>query len=737
MGRHFVLLLAFAISAAPGCGGDDDTAESKACSPACGAGSACVAGRCVAKADAGADALPESGPDSSPEVGADVEAGTDCGGGLCLPGESCVDDACVCGGNPCAAACCTGGDVCYLGQCTAPGAACTHSEDCGQDEYCEPTLQRCLPNGGVTACEYKPPPGVFSPEVFWSWPLPSTPEPTYYQIIATPIVMALEPAPSRDVPVVPAVIFLAGESIQNGHLRAVRGDTGEDLFHNQTDVFVGQSQIAAGDLDGDGAIEIVGLLEGNASYCGYVGLHEGAHLAAFDADGNRLWVSSEVVHAGAGAPALADLDGDGSSEILVGDAVFDADGNRLWVAAHGAGIDGCLQAAAVNIVADVIGGGRPEVLIGSTVYDASGNVVWRGMDGGNFVPDGFPAVADFDDDGLPEVVVVHGGANGMSILRGDTGARICSAPGPSGAGIGGGPPVIADFDGDGVPEIGAVFTGVYGAYEPDCSLKWSLPVTDQSGMTSSSVFDFDGDDRAEVVYTDESLVHVLNGVDGTSVFTLDHQSGTGLENPVVADIDADGHTEVVAVGQQLPSMQAFRDTDRNWVASRRVWNQHAYHVTNVGEDGSIPTSETASWLAPRVNSYRANVQGLGTFDVPDLEIGDLVAATTSCPVSFTAYARVFNRGALGVLPPILVRFTLALEGSTIATVDAQTTHTLLPGESEQVSVSLPLEAGTLDGYEITATVDPDSGSGFGTVRECDEDDNTTGPIQAACPQGPK
>lgn len=168
-----------------------------------------------------------------------------------------------------------------------------------------------------------------------------------------------------------------------------------------------------------------------------------------------------------------------------------------------------------------------------------------------------------------------------------------------------------------------------------------------------------------------------------------------------------------------------------------MWNQHAYHVTNVGEDGSIPAVETPSWLAPRVNSYRANVQGLGTFDVPDLQIGDLVAATGACPVSFTAYARVFNRGARGVLPPVRVRFTLMLDGAVVATGKAATTHTLLPGESELVSTSLPLEPGKLDGYALWVEVDPDDGSGFGEVRECVEDNNTAGPTTVSCPAGPK
>ncbi len=87
-------------------------------------------------------------------------------------------------------------------------------------------------------------------------------------------------------------------------------------------------------------------------------------------------------------------------------------------------------------------------------------------------PDGYPAIADLDDDGDPEVVLGGdpGGHNGIiHVLDGATGELWCGVD-PSGAmcasndalrtqplvipgGGRGGPPTIADFDGDGRPEI--------------------------------------------------------------------------------------------------------------------------------------------------------------------------------------------------------------------------------------------------------------------------------------------
>src|SRR4029079_1767879 len=59
----------------------------------------------------------------------------------------------------------------------------------------------------------------------------------------------------------------------------------------------------------------------------------------------------------------------------------------------------------------------------------------------------------------------------------------------------------------------------------------------------------------------------------------------------------------------------LEDVANKWTRTRRIWNQHSYHVTNVNEDGTIPRVETPHWLAPGLNGFRMNTFFAG--DGPD------------------------------------------------------------------------------------------------------------------------
>ena len=84
---------------------------------------------------------------------------------------------------------------------------------------------------------------------------------------------------------------------------------------------------------------------------------------------------------------------------------------------------------------------------------------------------------------------------------------------------------------------------------------------------------------------------------------------------MVTDVDNDGSAEILVTSERSgpwatsppsPTLQVLRDGQDRWVAARRIWNQHTYHVTNVREDGTIPQFEAPHWR--NLNTFRTQAQ---------------------------------------------------------------------------------------------------------------------------------
>jgi hypothetical protein len=89
----------------------------------------------------------------------------------------------------------------------------------------------------------------------------------------------------------------------------------------------------------------------------------------------------------------------------------------------------------------------------------------------------------------------------------------------------------------------------------------------------------------------------------------------GSDAPAVADVDHDGNAEIVVCSDRMfggtiadTGIFVIEDANDTWVDTRRIWNQHSYHVTNVNDDSTIPAQETSSWQM--VNTYRQNASDL-------------------------------------------------------------------------------------------------------------------------------
>ena len=652
------------------------------------------------------------------------EVGEECFGGACVP--PCPSGV-RCGGD--GSVCCADGDVCLAGECATPGTACADSFDCPQGDFCEPTLAQCLPQPTGPLCELRPEAVTFEPTVEWHWQGWSQDD-RYRQVQSTPAIADV------DADGLPEVVTVAYRGIGNNMLIMLNGEDGSEnlMIPDSTYNIRWGTGAAVGNLDADAELEIVFMTKAR-------------DLVVIEHDGAEKWTADVSGGAKQGYPALANLDADPEAEVIIGGKWFDNDGTLM----QDKGWLGCNGEWCITAVADFNDDGRLDIVSGNSVYDADGTVIWQNAT----APDGFVAVADMTRDGNPDVISISNG--NARVLSGVDGA-VVFGPIPIPGGGKGGAPTVADFDGDGRPEFAAAGKGNYAVYDLDCTaggdsafcgtartdgILWSIAVQDlSSSVTGSSVFDFEGDGKAEVVYNDECYLYILSGEDGTELLKMANSSRTAAEYPLIVDVDADGNSEFLvpanddqivrdgcAVGTH--GLIAFGDTNDKWVRTRQVWNQHSYHVTNVEASGAIPAQESDSWSGNGLNNYRQNVQGEGVFNAPDLSVAGLSVNTSSCPSAIAIQAQIANTGSLGVEAGVPVGFyqgtvpdgvLLGFEVSTVA---------LLPGQSEVLVVEFTPAAGDIGPWDFYVTVD-DEAAGLSVALECGEDNNQGSVGAAKC-----
>jgi hypothetical protein len=590
----------------------------------------------------------------------------------------------------------------------------------------------------TVACEYRPPVAQFSPVVKWEWQGSAT-LPTHNQVMMTPVVGDID---GDCIPDVVFSTFVGSTYSADGVVRAMRGDGTKELW-TVTDATlrsVPGAQIALADVDANGQMEIFTC-------------HQSRALMALHADGTKMWITTSKPCAIYEAPFVADLNHDGKPEVIVGFAVFDAVTGALLntpPALTSYGGYGAYTTAA-ELDGDVTNG--MEIVGGGQVRHRDGSLYWD-MSGGTL---GYPAVADLDGDGKPDVVSVSPKVHQVNAYKGDgtllwgpvdVNNGVATPKGPTG----GGPPTVADFDGDGKPDVATA--GGYGYLvlkgQTGGVLWQSTMTTDTSSrVTGSSVFDFEGDGPAEAVYNDEHNLRVYDGKTGNVLVKLCSTSGTLWENPVIVDVDGDDHAEIVVMNNNYtinmcdpdtgggPSHTGFKvigDAQNRWVRTRRIWNQHTYHVTNINDDGTVPANELDNWSQPGLNNFRQNVQTKNLFAAPDLVPKDLKAVLDHCgDGQLVLVATVLNQGAAGVGPGLNVTFYF-LDASGAAQVAGvtKTKGALLAGASEVVSVTwAPPNAGV---PQMVFVVVDDDGSGKGAINECNESNNQASPKSVGCPQ---
>lgn len=245
-------------------------------------------------------------------------------------------------------------------------------------------------------------------------------------------------------------------------------------------------------------------------------------------------------------------------------------------------------------------------------------------------------------------------------------------------------------------------------------------------------------------------LHHRYGTDGTELWSDLSTSGTVIDYPLIVDVDGDGQTEIVIASEMKGSfpyarlgITVYADTYGKWVPTRKIWNQHSYHVTNINDDGTVPKREEANWLNKRLNNYRANTQPEGFYNQPNFIPGLLLEDKTLCaasPQTLGLKATVGNLGDKSIDTDVQISFYIQ---NSDATVSYYLGTTALPGlaADARATTTLPWDgktaypvdaeghigqAVTLDsiaGFKAVFVVDDAANTGKSEYDECKEDDN--------------
>ncbi len=299
--------------------------------------------------------------------------------------------------------------------------------------FCDLDLGQCLPLVSTYPCEYYPGQiaGEFNqPVLEWEW--------SGGDIMMPPVVANLTDdngdgaIDALDIPDVLVTTF--EDSVYSaGTLTVLHGDSGELAFTVAGLDLTAGAGLAVGDVDGDGLPEIAACRIGGGLY-------------VLEHDGTLKWTIDEgctgqIYGYVYSAPAIADLEGDGVVEIITDYTIISGGVFRC----SGPGLE---TVNSMTVPLDINGDDVLEVVGGKRAMDAQCTLIWENA----AVSEGHPAVADLDQDGLPEIVV---GSDQLYVLNAENGTPVV----PARAIEGGGDSTyafaaaIADFDGDGKAEI--------------------------------------------------------------------------------------------------------------------------------------------------------------------------------------------------------------------------------------------------------------------------------------------
>lgn len=383
---------------------------------------------------------------------------------------------------------------------------------------------------------------------------------------------------------------------QNGRLTALDGKSGNPLWATGNyGVNYYFPTVAAADINGDSIPEIVvGRTDGN--------------IDILNANGQIIKTVSTPNYSNSNPVTIADVNQDGHADLVTHSGYYTFNSNK-WVSFATRSSLSFYPVAVAKLLPNSPGN---QVISGQDIFNYDGSFLFnlQGISyNDRYVSSS--AIADLNDDKLPEIITSSGGY--ININNGQDGQLIrrfrmnCGSESPA--------PTVADFNGDGIPDIGVAGACSYDTFNADGSIIWSIKTQDTSSqVTGSTLFDFNNDGKKEVVYADEIRLMVLDAQTGAKIAEVPHTSATWIEYPIIVDADGDSHADIIFGsasyygsydGKQYNGIRMISGKNKDWANTRNIWNQFSYHVTNINDDLTVPTNELNSWEAH--NTYRANL----------------------------------------------------------------------------------------------------------------------------------
>ena len=289
---------------------------------------------------------------------------------------------------------------------------------------------------------------------------------------------------------------------------------------------------AIADINGDGHKEIV------------IGTTYG-HVVALDHTGKELW-KTEAGDVFFIPPTVADITGDGHPEILVGGrrekfvCLDGTTGKIIWEWRHSGRLEWGTTAIAI---ADFDGDKVNEAVTGDSngvvvCLKGDGHELWRytGKQGWTLCP----AVGDINNDGNLEIVV--GGTEMPLVCLSNKGTELWKLE----KGGKGASPVLADLNGDGKLEIITGMGKSLAAVDRTGTIMWTCPM---AGLLDAaiSVGDADQDGAPEIYAADLAGQLVKVTAEGKLVWIRD-TGGRVRRCPSIGDVDGDGVIEILVAG---------------------------------------------------------------------------------------------------------------------------------------------------------------------------------------------